>query len=217
MRWNFQRNFLPKLLVMRFGSGSGCNKFWIRPDPGGEPLPFHSTDLMRLSLLNYSWESVTFWCGSGSPDPYLWLMDPDRTPSFIDFKDAKKILFPITCPQALHLQSKKFHVLLKFCVKILFCRHYRTVFKRKGKDPEPDSCPDPYLWLMDPNRIRKAQKTFGSESGSTTLLAWLRRRRGSQAEPVPRGADPSSARPPAFAPQLLGSVCLKKPKILMNR
>ncbi len=42
------------------------------------------------------WGSVTFWCGSGSPDPYLWLMDldpaldsdPDPTPSCIDFKDV---------------------------------------------------------------------------------------------------------------------------------
>jgi hypothetical protein len=31
--------------------------------------------------------------------------------------------------------------LLKFCVKILFCRHYFSTlntFLRKGKDPEPD-------------------------------------------------------------------------------
>jgi hypothetical protein len=31
---------------------------------------------------------VTFWCGSG--DPYLSLTDPDPTPIFSDFKDAKK-------------------------------------------------------------------------------------------------------------------------------
>jgi hypothetical protein len=40
------------------------------------------------------WGSVTFWCGSGSPDPYryLWLMDltPYPTPFFNDFKDVKK-------------------------------------------------------------------------------------------------------------------------------
>jgi hypothetical protein len=47
----------------------------------------------------------------GDPDPristYLWLVDP--TPFFIDFKDAKIIIFPYffltTCPQAHHLQS----------------------------------------------------------------------------------------------------------------
>ena len=45
------------------------------------------------------WESVTFWCESGSrsTDPYLWLLDPDPTPDptpfFSDFKDAKKNYF----------------------------------------------------------------------------------------------------------------------------
>jgi hypothetical protein len=50
----------------------------------------------------------------------------------------------MTCPQAHHLQSKKSYFLLKFCVKILFCRHYFSLlntFMRKGKDPVPD--PDP--------------------------------------------------------------------------
>jgi hypothetical protein len=39
--------------------------------------------------------SVTFLCGSGSPDPHLLLMDPDPTSFFSDFvfKDAKKITF----------------------------------------------------------------------------------------------------------------------------
>jgi hypothetical protein len=42
---------------------------------------------------NQCWGSVTFWCGSGSPDPFLWLMDPDPDPTpdpttfFSDFKD----------------------------------------------------------------------------------------------------------------------------------
>jgi hypothetical protein len=97
---------------------------------------------------------VTFWCGSGSgsPEQYLRLKDPDPVPDpnafFIDFKDAKKLIFSyfvlITCPQAHHVQSKKFNGLLKFCVKMLFCRHYFSplnTFMRKGKDPDPD----PYL------------------------------------------------------------------------
>jgi hypothetical protein len=42
---------------------------------------------------NQCWGFVTFWCGSESPDPYLLLMDPDPTPFFIDFKDAKKTVF----------------------------------------------------------------------------------------------------------------------------
>ncbi len=44
--------------------------------------------------LRQCWGFVTFWCGSGSSDLYLWLMDPDPTPDptpfFSDFKDAKK-------------------------------------------------------------------------------------------------------------------------------
>jgi hypothetical protein len=111
-------------------------------------------ELLERYPLQQCWGSMTFWCGSGSPDPYLGLMDqdpdstPDLTPFFIDFKDAKKIFFLfffiITCPEAHHLQSKKFNFLLKLFVKILFCRHYfspLTIFMRKGKDPDPD----PYL------------------------------------------------------------------------
>ncbi len=37
------------------------------------------------------WGSVTFWCGSGSLDPYLWLMDPDPPPFFSE--DAKQNYF----------------------------------------------------------------------------------------------------------------------------
>ncbi len=55
------------------------------------------------------WGSVTFWCGSGSAYPYLWLTDPDPTPFFSDFKDAKKekkyIFFLITYPEAHYLHS----------------------------------------------------------------------------------------------------------------
>ncbi len=39
--------------------------------------------------------SMTFWCGSGSADPCLWLMDPDSDPSIfiIDLQDANKNKF----------------------------------------------------------------------------------------------------------------------------
>jgi hypothetical protein len=50
---------------------------------------------------------------------------PDPTPFFIDCKDAKKkyffsYFFLITRPQAPHLQSKKFNILVKFCFKFYF-------------------------------------------------------------------------------------------------
>jgi hypothetical protein len=93
-----------------------------------------------------------------------------------DFKDAKKIFFSsyyffITCLQAHHLQSKKFNFLLKFCLKMLFCRHYFSplnTFMRKVKGP------DPYLWLMDPDPGGPKACGSGSGSGSPSLEKRLR-------------------------------------------
>ena len=64
----------------------------------------------------------------------------DQTSFFSDRKDAKNISY---------FFLKKFNFLLKFCVKILFCKHYfspLSTFMGKGKDP------DAYLLLMDPDR-----------------------------------------------------------------
>ncbi len=107
------------------------------------------------------WGSVTFWFRSGfwSPDPYLWLMDPDPTqdptPFFSDFKDENKFTFSsYNLPTGTISSLLKIIFLLKFCVKILFCRHnfsFLNIFIWKGKDSEldPEPEPDPYLWLMD--------------------------------------------------------------------
>jgi hypothetical protein len=63
---------------------------------------FFSYNLLSTAEINHGcitgetsstqcWGSVTFWRGSGSADPYfLGLTDPDPTPFFSDFKDAKK-------------------------------------------------------------------------------------------------------------------------------
>ncbi len=38
--------------------------------------------------------SMTFWCGSGSADPCLWLMDPDPTIFVVELQDvSKKLIF----------------------------------------------------------------------------------------------------------------------------
>ncbi len=75
---------------------------WLKPY---FPVPgFHSWILIYFKecKMNQCWESMTFWCGSGSANPYLWLTNPDTTPDpdpfFSDFKDAKKnqIFFPYT-------------------------------------------------------------------------------------------------------------------------
>jgi hypothetical protein len=59
-------------------------------------------------------------------------------------------VFSYTYLQAHYLQSKKFYFLLKFRVKILFCKHYVSpinTFMSKGKDPDSEQDPelDPYL------------------------------------------------------------------------
>jgi hypothetical protein len=38
-------------------------------------------------------DPVKFWCGSGSADPYLRLMDPDPAIFVSDFQDVNKKLF----------------------------------------------------------------------------------------------------------------------------
>jgi hypothetical protein len=79
-------------------------------------------------------------------------MDPDPTPFFSDFKDVKKNVLYIF---SYNLPAGTLSSVLKFCVKILFCKHYFSsfiTFMRNEKDPETD--PDPYLSL-----------TFGSRSG----------------------------------------------------
>jgi hypothetical protein len=91
-------------------------------------------------------------------------MDPDPTPDpthfFSDFKDAKNIIFRI-----FFFFLNRRHIIFgfenlgRFCVKILFCKHYFSpliTFIRKGKDP------DPYLWLTAPDP--GSPKIFGSGS-----------------------------------------------------
>ncbi len=123
--------------------------------------------------------SVTFWCGS------VPLTNESGSGSRSDFflhwlQWMKNIVFSyfflITYPQAHYLQSKKLIISLKYCVKNLFCKHYFNLlntFMRKGKDPNPELDPGPYLWLMDPAPDPGGPKTCGSSgsgSGSPTLL-----------------------------------------------
>jgi hypothetical protein len=72
-------------------------------------------------------------------------MDPDPTPFFSDFMDAKLFFFlsffVLTFPQAHYVQYKKLNFLLKFCVKIFFCKYNVSplnAFMRKWKGPDPD-------------------------------------------------------------------------------
>ncbi len=69
--------------------------FGVPQTPSCKQLPHHKYVSHHSSVnLNYSRQclgSVTFWCGSRSADPYLWLMD--QTSFFTDFKDAKTNYF----------------------------------------------------------------------------------------------------------------------------
>ncbi len=98
--------------------------------------------------------SMTFWCGSGSSDPCLWLMDPDPDPGSGSgyFRH-----WPSRCQQ-------KTNFLKQFFLLITFWRYIYIIF--------PD--PDPYHWLMDPDP--DGPKTCGPGgfgSGSATLLFGL--------------------------------------------
>jgi hypothetical protein len=82
---------------------------------------------------------------------------PHPTPSFRDLQKlffGFPILFSCNLPTGTLFSDLKIKkILIKFCVNILFCKHYF----RKGKDPEPD--PDP---------VPGSPKTCGS--GSPTLV-----------------------------------------------
>ncbi len=144
---------------------------WRRESPA--PLwtraPYSDTCPTLSGTYSQCLGSVTFWCWSGSADPYLWLTDLYPTPFFSDCKDTKKnnfsYIFLITHPHAHYLPSLIYCFKDKFFFKILFCKHYlfhsaQHIFRRKGKDP------DSYLWLtdLDPG----GPKTCGS--GSPALL-----------------------------------------------
>ncbi len=103
---------------------------------------------------------MTFWCGSGSDSFFHCFV----------FKESKKEIFFIFFYN-LPIQSKTLNFLLKFCLKILFCRQYFSPLITCmwiGKDPEQD----PYLWIMDPNPDSGGPKTCesGSVSGSPILV-----------------------------------------------
>ncbi len=78
------------------------------------------------------------------PDPAP-VFTPDSTPFFSDFKAAKINFFSSysfynLLTGTLSSVLKKLNLLLKFCVKIIFCKHYFSplnTFMRKGKEPDP--------------------------------------------------------------------------------
>ncbi len=98
-----------------------------------------SGDHLKLTIA--VWNAVFWnpWHFGANLYPHLWLMDPDPTldPTsfFSDFKDANKLMFfsiffSYNLPAGTLSSVLKFKFLLKFSVKILFCKHYF----RKGRE-----------------------------------------------------------------------------------
>ncbi len=101
-------------------------------------------------------ESMTFWYGSGSADPYLGLIDPDPLFLSVTFKKATKIyhscfayylLFEGTLTSFFKdKKSQRSH-------KTVGIKIFLNVFAWWEKDPDPN------LWLTDPDPGH--QKSYG--------------------------------------------------------
>ncbi len=119
----------------------------------------------RISL-EQCWDSVTFWYGSGSVDPCLWLSDPVPVPFFSGFKVPKKYfhIFSYNLPAGTFSSVLILNFLLKFCSNFILQALFQSTQHLFEKGKEPDS--DLYLWWIDPDR--GGPKTWGSRS--LTLL-----------------------------------------------
>ncbi len=105
--------------------------------PSKFPFFLRSVNSLRLQKRIQRSSSVGIPRHFGAdPDPGFRISDwPDPTPFYSDLKDAKKYLLR-TYPQAHSLQSLVYCFKDKFCVKILFGKHYFSplnTFMRKWK------------------------------------------------------------------------------------
>ncbi len=121
---------MEKIVPQKASASSGLCASWYTPSYASSSTILNTQSNPQMEITKQCWVSVIFWCGSGSLDSYLWPMDPDSDPTkdptlfFIDFMDEKNIFFfflffSFNFVQAHHLQSKKYHFLLKFCVKFI--------------------------------------------------------------------------------------------------
>ena len=88
----------------------------------------HSEVSNYLFFSQQFWRSLTFWCGS--PDFWIWIRI--RIQLRIGLLSSVTLRMP---PQKICLNIK-LNILLKFCVKILFRKHYFSplnTFMRKKK------------------------------------------------------------------------------------
>ncbi len=93
---------------------------WLEEPSRNYYVPVSHTTTFVLITFNYikcsqiqCWGSVTFWCGSGSgsSDPYLWLMDPDPTGTSSSVKNLifllKSLCLNVILQSAQHIYEKK--------------------------------------------------------------------------------------------------------------
>ncbi len=111
------------------------------------------------------WGSVSFWCLSGSNFSSDFSFGVEM---------LKKLFFPIffflQLTRIFSLKSEKFNFLLKFCVKILFCKHYccpLNNFIGKEKGSGSGRPPDP-----DPQHRRTPCLTTNYDKGPITCIGF---------------------------------------------
>ncbi len=131
------------------------------------PLPpFISISIFIQCYLCQCCGSMTFWCGSGSADPCLWLMDPDPSIFIIDLQDATKNYF------------KK-----RFFLHITFWRYFYIILQKlrvkKKSQNSRNQCFSYYFCLMiEGSRSGSIFLTNGSASGSrrpkNMWIRWIR-------------------------------------------
>jgi hypothetical protein len=115
--------------------------------------------------MHQCWRSLTFWCGSGSADPYLILLDPepdpipDQTPFFSDFKDARKIFFSNFLSYNLPAGTLSSVLRIKFCYNFILQALFQSAQHLYEKKE-----------LMDPDPGGSTMCRSGSGSGSPTLI-----------------------------------------------
>ncbi len=133
--------------------------------------------------------SATFWCGSGSGDPYLWLVDPDpdstpdQTPFFSNFKDAKKLIFS----SFFYITLRHFIFSLKnLILQALFQSRYSTPLWEKGRIRIPyltfvenffESFINIKNWTSEGNKFGSTRTTT-MPIGIVSLLEWMAVREG---------------------------------------
>ncbi len=119
-------SILKKNIIETFALLQNCCNYWptfksIARGAFTTPVRVYKTDYS----LKQCWGSMTFWCGSGSVDSCLWLMDPDSDPD--TDADPDPSIFIIDLQDA----NKKLMFFLKVFLHITFWRYFYIIFQEK--------------------------------------------------------------------------------------